>query len=144
MSYYYYDYYLLTQAILVGAMWPKVAKLEAPAPKGGKGGKGKGKGGGKGKEAGGKGGEAGGLRSKAAFYLLYPLPAKYQLPHPTWTVYLLRLYLLSVHLLPPTTAILTVAVLARVASRSISRMTAACARHSCITLALARNRAAPR
>ena len=50
----------LLKAILVGAMWPKVAKIEAPMPAGGKGrGKG-GKGGGKGGGGKGKGGRGGG------------------------------------------------------------------------------------
>jgi uncharacterized membrane protein YgcG len=50
----------LLKALLVGAMWPKVAKIEAPEQRGGKGGRGKGKGGGKG--GGGKGGKGGGGR----------------------------------------------------------------------------------
>ena len=56
----------LLKALLVGAMWPKVAKLEAPAAtgkgggKGGRGGKGSGKGGGGKGGRGGKGGDASG------------------------------------------------------------------------------------
>ena len=46
----------LLKALLVGAMWPKVAKVEAPPEKGGKGG---GKGRGKGGKGGGKGGGGG-------------------------------------------------------------------------------------
>ena len=52
----------LLKALLVGAMWPKVAKVEAPPPARGKGGKGKGGGGkgGKGGRGGGSGGGDGG------------------------------------------------------------------------------------